>query len=117
VLAHPASPQNGWGLTASLPLSRFIDLQAPATHLSPVKGLNGGTGRIVIVHLNKPEAPGTTGLPIHDHLRRRNRAMLSKEILEFGVRCAEREVSYVDIYTHQSVPFSVGPILRPDNTG
>lgn len=34
--------------------------------------------------------------------------MLREEAFQLGVVNAEREVSYVDIYTHQSLPFSDG---------
>ena len=98
-------------LATTLTLSRLVDLEAAAADLGPVEGINGRTGRVVVVHLHKSESSGTAGFPIHDHLSRGHRPVLSEQILEFGVVDAEREVSHVDIYTHQSFPFSVGPNL------
>lgn len=103
----------GWcWLAPSLSLSGLVYLEAAAFDFGPVESLDGSPCRIGPLHFNEPETSGTTGFPIHDHLGRGHRPVLGEEILQFGVVDAERKVSYVDIYTHQSFPFSVGPIWR-----
>src|SRR5262249_32309588 len=65
--------------------SGLVDSQGTAIDLLAVEARNGGLGLLIRAHLDEPEPLGTTGVPIHDDLRRLNRAELPEHGLEIAV--------------------------------
>ena len=61
--------------TAARLVLSFVDAQLATTHIVTVQALDG-TGRIGLVHLNKPETAWATGLTIGRQRNGLNRTML-----------------------------------------
>src|SRR4029079_4184616 len=82
----------------------FVDCQAPSLKILAVEGVDRRLS--AIVHLDKPEAAAAPRLPVHDHLRRLDVAVLREQIAQIVGRRAERKVTDIQILAHVHSPAS-----------
>jgi hypothetical protein len=91
--------------TASVfPWASFVDGERSSVRFFAVQGVNGRLGLIIIAHLDKPEAFRAARVPIHDDLGGLNRTMRRKHGLQIGVRHTIRQVSDIQLRSHNGPP-------------
>jgi hypothetical protein len=66
---------------------------------------DGLLGFLIVRHFHKGEAARTSRFPVHNDIDRLNSSKPRKRGAEFLFRCAERQISHVDVY-HFLLPFS-----------
>jgi hypothetical protein len=78
----------------------LIDGQPSAVLLLVVKPLDGGFCLGLCVHLDEPEAFAPTGFPVLDDLSGLDEAELGEHLLQVGVGDSVRQVSNIQLFTH-----------------
>src|SRR5205085_4784006 len=106
----PHRPRKGASsaTTKSAPLGTwpgFVHGECSPVELLAVEGGNGRLSFVIIVHLDKAKAFRAAGIPVHDDLRRLNRAMRSKQSLQIAVRRVIGQVANVQFLGHAWPPF------------
>ena len=75
--------------------SRLIHHEISALEVCAIERFDGLLRFISAPHFHKPEAPGSSGITIRDHVGGLDGSMLGKQFLQFEIRCRIGQVPNV----------------------
>src|SRR6266511_1955764 len=86
------------GLPTWFPGPGFVDGERPPCELGALEPSDGGVGSRTVGHLDKAEAFGAAGLPIHNDAALVHHAIRLEELAEVMIRHAKGEIAHINIH-------------------
>jgi hypothetical protein len=76
----------------------LVDFESTPVDFMAVEGFNRGICLVVVVHGDKTEAAGASGLAVRDQVYPFHGAMFAKELFELGSVDVVGKISHVDVH-------------------